>query len=189
LCLFLKWNVARTSSSTLYRLRELYLRGHTPPNGDAAINNNDKTVNARFSRSGTSRTRSEREANGNRLDITSREYSREELTVSYQCDTDATILLRRYPRRGGTIKQVAWNRDTTILRVRIEWLENEQEWFSRDSLHQRLVLIVLSLVPFGAGDMSRAIRLHFSQSFLIIQFDTTLANFFVKSFRNFTRVP
>lgn len=32
------------------RLRELHLRGRTPPNGDTTINNNDKTVNARLSR-------------------------------------------------------------------------------------------------------------------------------------------
>lgn len=52
---------------------------------------------------GTSRTGD----NGSRVDILSREYSREELTVSYRCDIDATTLPRQYPRRGGTIERVA----------------------------------------------------------------------------------
>ncbi|KYM81002.1 hypothetical protein ALC53_08566, partial [Atta colombica] len=87
------------------RLQELHLRGHTPPNGDAAINNNDKTVNARFSRSGTSRTRSERKPLRYHLERIFTGRANSIIPMRYRCDyLAATVPTARRNNQASSVK-------------------------------------------------------------------------------------
>jgi len=88
------------------RLRKLHPCGRAPSNEDTAINSNDKRSTRGFLTDSRQECR-ERETTEAAWISHRESIHGKKLTVSYRCDTDATILPLRYPRRAGTIERIA----------------------------------------------------------------------------------
>ncbi|EGI70486.1 hypothetical protein G5I_00686 [Acromyrmex echinatior] len=135
------------------RLREVHLRGRTPPNGDAAINNNDKTVNARLSRSGTSRTK-QRKPLGYHLERIFTGRANSIIPMRYRCDylaatvptarrnNQASSVKSRYDDTSCPYRMIRERTGVILTRLASSTACSYSSFFGSNS---------------GAGDMSRAI--------------------------------